>query len=91
MTNVKSFIFDSEPFLLPVDTVKVYQSKPYPNGGVWALYHNYIEAWTLTVVRAKKDGKPGWRIRQIAGIMNVRHATNFVETHCGGCLGLWNN
>jgi len=89
MTNVKSFIYDSEPFMLPVGTVKVYESKVYENGSHWALYHNYIEGWTLTVTRAKNMGSPGWRIRQIGGIMNVKHATNFVETHCGGCLGLY--
>jgi len=85
MTLVKSFIYDSEPFLLPVGTIKV-----YPEGDSnWALYHNYIEGWTLIVTRGKLRGSPGWRIRQIGGIMNVKHATNFVETHCGGCLGLY--
>ena len=81
MTYVKSFFFDEEPFLLPYGTVKVYDA------GVWALYHNSIEDWSLIVKKGKLGGRSGWRVRQFAGLMVIKHADNFVQTHCGGCLG----
>lgn len=83
MTLVKSFFYDTEPFMLPTNTILVH------NVGNWGLYHNYIEGWTLIVTRGKLGGSPGWRVRQIGGIMNIKHAESFVETHCGACLGLY--
>ena len=82
MTYVKTFFNDDEPFLLPAGTKKVHDA------GNWGLYHNEIEDWTLVVTRGKLNGKLGWRTRQLSGLMNIKHATNFVENVCGGCLGI---
>jgi hypothetical protein len=87
MTYLKDFYFDNEQILVPSGTKKVYDA------GNWALYHNELphEDFTLIVTKGSKSGRSGWRVRQFAGIMQINHASNFVKTHCSGCLGLNND
>jgi len=75
--SVPYFITDDQPLLLPAGAQKVF------DGGNWALYHCKPLYASFLVTRMSG----GWRIRHLAGIVNLQWADNFVQTVCGGCIG----
>lgn len=82
MTPVKSFYFDTEPFLLPYGTIK---KVDHTN---WALYYNPVEDVSFLVTRGKLNAQLGWRVRAIPGELMLPSAEHFVKTQCGECLKL---
>lgn len=82
MTPVKTFYYDTEPFLLPYGTAK---KNDHSN---WALYYNPFEDVSFLVTRGKLKSRLGWRVRIIQGEYMLSSAEHFVRTQCGECLGL---
>jgi hypothetical protein len=81
-TLIKDFYFDNEQLLMPAGTKMVH------DGRVWGLYVNYEYDVSFIVTRGLLDGRYGWRIRVIPGIMSHSYAEGYVKQRCGECLGL---
>jgi hypothetical protein len=79
-TDIKDFYYDGEPLLMPVGTKFVHDGK------VWGLYVNYDLDMTFIVTKGLLNGKYGWRIRAIPGIMNLSYAEGYVKQRCGSCF-----
>jgi len=79
---LKDFYFDNEQLLLPSNTKMIHDGK------VWGLYVNHELDTTFIVTRGLLNGKYGWRIRIIPGVMSISYAEGYVKQRCGECLGL---
>jgi len=80
--QMKDFYFDDEPLLMPQGTEMKH------NGIVWGLYVNQALDTSFIVTKGLLNGRYGWRVRVIPGIMTMSYAEGFVKQRCGECLGL---
>ena len=80
--QMKDFYYDGEPLLMPDGTIMRYDGK------VWGLYVNYALDTSFIVTRGLLNGRYGWRVRVIPGILTHSYAEGYVKQRCGDCLGL---